>query len=73
MQVFVLCTAEIKHHNQVAFHKGHVYIATQNPTAPNYMKLISDLKSLENYPKAFFKNHFKVMCKEVERSPAVNE
>jgi hypothetical protein len=70
MQVFVLCTVEIKHHNRVAFHKGHVYIATQKTGTPGtapcscMVELISDLESLETYPEAFFKSHFKVMCKE---------
>jgi hypothetical protein len=60
MRTFVLCTVEVKHHNRVAFHKGHVYVAEQKT---KNVEIMSDLDTLEIYPTHIFNCHFTTMMK----------
>lgn len=56
-ELFVLCIKEIRHHNKIAFRKGHVYICDYKVK----FFLIGDDDSREIFPKDYFNLHFKVM------------
>jgi hypothetical protein len=57
-QLFVLCIKNIRHHDQCAFQKGHVYLA-------NYIKGIYEINSEQDanepFPKSYFEGHFKII------------
>jgi hypothetical protein len=57
-QLFVLCIKNIKHHDYIAFHKGHVYIANY---ANNIYVITSERGSDESFPKSYFEDNFMVM------------
>jgi hypothetical protein len=66
-ELYVLCIKDIKHHgNNVAFRKGHVYIANRIDDGSNGISskynIISDYhETIETFPKNYFNINFKIM------------
>jgi hypothetical protein len=57
-KLFVLCKRVIKHHGKIAFHRNHTFVAVKSGTS---YKIMSELDSMEIFPRDYFNEHFIVI------------